>query len=64
MQKTFAMTVEDVVETFEGKERGARSLEWAGGVRLTIQDTWPALLDSFRPSRNPWRMTTSQLVIV
>lgn len=53
MQKTFAMTVEDVVETFEGKERGARSLEWAGGVRLTIQDTWPALLDSFRPSRNP-----------
>ena len=30
VQKTFVVTVEDGVETFEGKERGARSLEWVG----------------------------------
>lgn len=64
MQKIFVMTAEDVVEMFEATGGSARSLEWFGWGRLTIQDTWPALLDSYRPSRNPWRMTTSQLVIV
>jgi len=41
------MTVEDVVETFEGKERGARSLEWVG---------WGASHHSGHVARLAWQL--------
>ena len=56
--------MEEVSETLEGRGGVRVRRIGSGGVRLTIQDTWRTLLDSFRPSRNPWRMTNSQLVIV
>ena len=64
MRKTLVTTMEEVSETLEGRGGVRVRRIGSGGVRLTIQDTWRTLLDSFRPSRNPWRMTNSQLVIV